>query len=94
MSANLIALILLGNLGFVSCMDRNIYETTRPAVTRQYNRYLSDKPFRNDFDHDYSEARKSLLKSGFNNPDPHLFGDSSLKKRGISKIRNHEFSNF
>lgn len=63
-----------------SCMDSNIYEITRPAVAQQYCQYLSDEKFRKNFDRDYMESRNSLLKSGFNNPGPHLFGDSSLKK--------------
>jgi hypothetical protein len=75
-------------------MDRNIYETTRPAVTEQYYQYLSDDKYRKEFDKSYIESKNSLLKSGFDNPSPHLFGDSSLKKRGIPKIKDHNYSNF
>lgn len=77
-----------------SCLSWDIYVTTRPAIKKQYLHYLSDKKFRTEFDRSYLESRKSLIKSGFNNPDPHLFGDSSLKKSGISKIRDHTFSDY
>lgn len=76
------------------CMDWNIYETTRPAVTEQYRKYLSDRNYRNQFDESYTKSRNSLLEDGFNNPSPHLFGDASLEKRGITRVKEHKYSKY
>lgn len=93
MSANLMALVLLGLLVFASCMDRNIYETSRPAVTRQYQDYLDNDSIRSKTDQEWVINNKLLVRDGFS-PVPHPYGDNSLKEMGIEKIRGHKFSNF
>lgn len=93
MSENLIALICIGILVFTSCMDRNIYETSRPAVTRQYEDYLKNESIRFKIDQEWINDTELLVRDGFR-PVPHPYGDNSLKEMGIEKIRIHKFSNF
>ena len=93
MSANLRALIFIGILNFTSCMDRNIYETSRPAVTRQYEDYLNNKSIRSKIDQEWINDTKLLVGDGFNRV-AHPYGDNSLNEMGIKKIRIHKYSNF
>ena len=73
-------------------MDRNIYDTSRPAVTRQYEDYLESDSIRSKTDQEWINNNKLLVRDGFR-PVSHQNGDNSLEEMGIRKIKNHKFSN-
>jgi hypothetical protein len=74
-----------------SCMDHNIYDTSRPAVIHQYHEYLNDINVQSQADRDWEKNNQSLVEDGFA-PVKHPYGDKSLMEMGIDKIRSHKFS--